>query len=81
MRIVSFIEDKKTIEKILKSLNLWVLSNIDPPTRVNKIEHQLLEDYQMKNKQINRKKAAGESYNIDTMPDYEAFCDVMPDYC
>ena len=79
MRIVSFVEDKKIIEKILKHLNLWVLSNIDPPTSVNKIERQLLEDYQKKNIKTNRKIIASEGY-IDIMPDYEAFCDVMPDY-
>lgn len=31
MRIISFIEDKKTIKKILKHLNLWLPDNKSPP--------------------------------------------------
>jgi len=31
MRIISFIEDHTKIKKILKHLNLWMLSNNSPP--------------------------------------------------
>ena len=33
MRIITFIEDDKVIEKILKHLGLWNVHNHDPPTR------------------------------------------------
>jgi hypothetical protein len=31
MRIISFVEDEETIEKILKHLKLWGIQNHDPP--------------------------------------------------
>jgi hypothetical protein len=33
MRIISFIEDKETIKKILVHLGLWETRNHDPPTK------------------------------------------------
>ncbi len=37
MRIISWIEDKEVIKKILKHLNLWDTNIHDPPTK--KVEH------------------------------------------
>ena len=33
MKIISFIEDKEVIEKILRHLGLWKTRNHDPPVR------------------------------------------------
>lgn len=33
MRIISFVEDKETIKKILVHLNLWEARNHDPPLK------------------------------------------------
>jgi hypothetical protein len=42
MRIISFIEDKETIKKILVHLGLWETRNHDPPLR--KVDMRYIQD-------------------------------------
>ena len=45
MRIISFVEDEETIEKILKHLKLWGIQNHDPPNHFKipqQFEHFIL---------------------------------------
>ncbi|WP_052306606.1 transposase [Acetivibrio clariflavus] len=90
MRIISFVEDEETIEKILKHLKLWGIQNHDPPNHFKipqQFEHFILANSllignnEKSNENMGKNKDGNyEEHNSNNVfPDYET-CDEMPKY-
>ena len=87
MRIISFVEDEETIEKILKHLKLWGIQNHDPPNHFKipqQFEHFILANSllignnEKSNENMGKNKDGNyEEHNSNNVfPDYET-CDEM----
>src|SRR5690554_86791 len=90
MRIISFVEDEETIEKILKHFKLWRIQNHDPPNHFKipqQFEHFILANSllignnEKSNENMGKNKDGNyEEHNSNNVfPDYET-CDEMPKY-